>query len=376
MPEKWDKLSGLYPCGDGAHPEWVRIHANFAHHRDGALRLLGCPVGDSTERAAVLAALRRWRAEDFEQAAADAGLVAAALRPFEEWDRHPQAQAVAQLPTFHLERIADAAPLELASSTGNEAPLANVRVLDLTRILAGPVCGRALAAYGADVMLVNSPGLPNIEAIADTSRGKLSAHIDLRDCGRRAALRDLLRTAHVFVQGYRPGGLDALGFGPEEVAGLRPGIVYVTLSAYGHVGPWANRRGFDSLLQTATGFNHAEARAAGASEPRALPCQMLDYASGYLMAFGALAALLRQREQGGSWHVRVSLAQTGRWLRALGRIENGFAVPPADLTPYLETSDSGFGKLVALRHPAKFSVTPARWTRPSMPPGSHPPLWP
>src|SRR5207244_380319 len=160
------------------------------------------------------------------------------------------------------ERIGDAPPLQLPPLREEQRPLEGVRVLDLTRILAGPVGGKALAAYGADVMLVNSPHLPNIEAIADTSRGKRSAHVDLRTPEGRATFDELLGQAHVVVQGYRPGGLQALGYGPEELARKRPGIVLVSLSAYGPQGPWSARRGFDSLVQTAMGFNHAEAEAA------------------------------------------------------------------------------------------------------------------
>jgi crotonobetainyl-CoA:carnitine CoA-transferase CaiB-like acyl-CoA transferase len=238
------------------------------------------------------------------------------------------------------------------------------------------VAGRALAAYGAEVMLVNSPGLPNIEAIADTSRGKLSAHLDLHQPAGAQALRALLQSTHVFIQGYRPGALDAMGFDPHTLASQRPGIVCVSLSAYGPRGPWAGRRGFDSLVQTATGFNDAEARAAGSAEPRALPCQIIDYASGYLMAFGALAALLRQAREGGSWQVRVSLARTGQWLRGLGRVENGFDLTRPPFEDRLVETDSGFGRLAALPHPARFSVTLARWARPSVPPGTHAPAWP
>ncbi len=375
-PELWEKFSGLYPCGGEASPGWVRIHANFEHHRDGALALLGLRANESTTREHVAEALRGWRAQDFEQAAAGAGLVVAALRTFDEWDRHPQGRAIAAAPLLAIERIGEAPPRPLSPLAADEAPLAGIRVLDLTRILAGPVCGRALAAGGADVMLVNAPGLPNIEAIIDTSRGKLSTLVDLRAADGHAAFAALLAQAHVMVQGYRPGGLAALGFGPDDAARLRPGIVYVSLSAYGHEGPWAGRRGFDSLVQTASGFNHAEAQAAGAAQPKALPMQILDYATGYLMALGAQAALLRQSREGGSWHVRVSLARTGLWLRGLGRVADGFSAPAARFDDCLEESDSGYGRLVALRHPAQFSETPAKWRRPSMPPGSHPPVWP
>ena len=391
VPELWDKFSGLYACADG----WVRIHANFAHHREGALRLMGLSPETAT-RADAERMLLTWRATDFEQAAADAGLVAAALRSFEAWDAHPQGRAVATLPLMTFERIGDAPPnsasSELASappSTPRHAapvalpplgpldrPLSGLRVLDLTRILAGPVCGRALAAYGADVMLVNAPHLPNIESIADTSRGKLSAHVDLRTEDGKAALAQLASQSQVFVQGYRPGALAAHGFGPEDLARQKPGIVCVSLSAYGPTGPWQARRGFDSLVQTAMGFNHAEAAAAGSAVPKPLPMQILDYATGHLMAFAACAALHRQAREGGSWHVRLSLAQTGQWLRGLGRVSDGFKVKPPDRRPFLETSASGFGALLGFRHSAQLASTPSRWVRPAVPPGTSPPAWP
>jgi hypothetical protein len=225
-------------------------------------------------------------------------------------------------------------------------------------------------------MLVNSPHLPNIDAIADTSRGKLSAHADLRSEAGRDALSGLLADAHVFVQGYRPRGLAALSFGPEEAAARRPGIVYVSLSAYGTQGPWADRRGFDSLVQTAMGFNHAEGEAAGDGKPRPLPMQILDEASGYLIALGVAAALWRQQQEGGSWHVQVSLAQTGHWLRGLGRVSGGLAVAEPDIEPWLESAPSGFGELRGMRHSAQLARTPVVWARPSMPPGSDPPAWP
>ncbi|MGC4062517.1 MAG: CoA transferase [Aquabacterium sp.] len=381
-PHVWDKLSGLYPCGaDTGAPGWVRIHANFAHHRDGALKLLGCPTGDATEREAVIQALRRWRAHDVETAAAQAGLVVAAARSFDEWDAHPQALALAAQDTVSIERIVgddvpDAAPLAWPALTDHARPLQGLRVLDLTRILAGPVAGRTLAGHGADVMLVNSPKLPNIDAIADTSRGKLSTHIDLRSAMGQAQLQTLAQAAHVFLQAYRPGGLADLGWSPQALARLRPGIVVVSLSAYGPHGPWAQRRGFDSLVQTATGFNMAEADAAGAPEPKAMPLQILDYAAGHLLAFGAQAALWRQAREGGSWHVQVSLAGVGRWLRGLGRVPDGLNAVRPDMKPYMVEEASGFGQLLAMRHAASLSHTPPHWDRPSMPPGTHPPVWP
>lgn len=370
-PQLWDKFSGLYRARDG----WVRVHANFRHHREGALRLLGLDP-ETADRKAAEAAMATWDALAFEQAAAEAGLVATALRSFAQWDATEQGRAVAAQPLFTLTRIGDAPARPLPALGMAQRPLSGLRVLDLTRILAGPVGGRALAAYGADVMLVNAPHLPNIEAIADTSRGKRSVLLDLRSPDDRATMDQLLGEAHVFVQGYRPGALAALGFGPEQLAARRPGIVCVSLSAYGTQGPWRDRRGFDSLVQTAMGFNLAEAEAYGDPQrPRPLPMQILDEATGYLIAFTAAAALHRQQLEGGSWHVELSLAQTGHWVRQLGRVPDGFAVTPPSLEPYLEISPSGFGQLCALRHSARLGRTPAGWSRPSRPPGHSPPRW-
>jgi len=371
VPELWDKFSGLYRARDG----WVRVHANFAHHREGALRVLGLDPA-TAQREDAERAMQAWDAVAFETAAADAGVVATALRSFAQWDATDAGRAIAAQPLFTITRIGDAPPRALPLLTAQQRPLEGVRVLDLTRILAGPVGGRALAAYGADVMLVNAPHLPNIDAIADTSRGKRSALVDLRSDAGRATLDSLLQEAHVFVQGYRPGALARLGYGPEAIAARRPGIVCVSLSAYGKQGPWKDRRGFDSLVQTATGFNVAEAEAAGAAaKPKPLPMQILDEATGYLIAFGAAAALWRQQREGGSWHVQVSLAQTGHWLRNLGRVSGGFTAKAPDLQPFLEKTASAYGELTALRHSAQLGRTPAGWSRSSERPGDSPPRW-
>jgi crotonobetainyl-CoA:carnitine CoA-transferase CaiB-like acyl-CoA transferase len=363
-----DRLSGLYRCGDG---RWVRLHTSLPHHYRGMLALLRC----ADERAAVARALAQWQGEALEAAAAAAGLVATACRSFAEWDRHPQGRAIAALPLLSIEQIGDAPPEPLSAAV---RPLAGIRVLDLTRIIAGPVCGRTLAAHGADVLLVGASHLPSLRPLViDTGRGKMSTFIDLREASGRETLAALIRDADVFAQGYRPGAIAALGFGPDEVAKLRPGIIYVSLSAYGHEGPWAARRGFDSLVQTATGFNIAEAEAFGASEPRPLPAQALDHGTGHLLAFAAMAALARRAEQGGSWHVRASLAQTARWLRQLAHID-GIACPDPkfdDVRGRLEETASGFGRLTAVRHAAVMSETPPHWARPSVPLGAHPAVW-
>ncbi len=369
-PPAWDAIAGVYRTGD---QRFVRLHTNFPHHRAAVCKVLDC----KGERDAVQAALLQWKGEAFETAAYEAGGVVALMRSYDEWSELPQAKALAGLPPVIIEKIGDA---PARSWPAGARPLEGLRALDLSRVIAGPVAGRALAAHGADVMLVSSPDLPAIPWLTiDTGRGKFSCFLDLKAEEGRARCRDLLAEADIFSQGYRPGALSSLGLSPEEAAGISPGIVAVSLSAYGHKGPWATRRGFDSLVQTATGFNHAEGQAAGVKGPKELPAQMLDHATGYLMAFGAMMARARQAREGGSWHVRVSLAQTGRWLWTLGRLADGLKtpdLPPDAVQPFLEESSSGFGPLRAVSHAAVLAKTPAFWSRPAMPLGSHAPDWP
>jgi crotonobetainyl-CoA:carnitine CoA-transferase CaiB-like acyl-CoA transferase len=369
-PMAWDAIAGIYKTRDR---RFVRLHTNFRHHRDAVCKVLNC----QPERDEVQAALMQWDAEAFETAAYAGGCVVAMMRSHDEWSATPHAQALAALPTISIEKIGEAAPKPWPAG---DRPLAGVRVLDLSRVIAGPVAGRTLAVHGADVLLISGPDLPAIPWLTiDTGRGKLTGFVELRSEQGRNTLRDLLASADIFSQGYRPRALAALGFSPQDAAKINPGIVYVSLSAYGHAGPWAERRGFDSLVQTSTGFNHAEGKAAGVDGPKELPAQMLDHATGYLMAFGAMMAKARQSREGGSWHVRVSLAQTGRWLWNLGRVADGFKtgdLKGETVKPFSEDIPSGFGPLRSIRHSAALSQTPAFWSRPAMPLGSHPPQWP
>ena len=369
-PPAWDAIAGVYRTGD---QRFVRLHTNFPHHRAAVCRVLDC----KGEREAAQAALMQWDGEAFETAAYAAGGVVALMRSYQEWSALPQAKTLAGLPPVIVEKIGEAAPRRWPAG---ERPLEGLRILDLSRVIAGPVAGRALSAHGADVMLVSGPDLPAIPWLTiDTGRGKFSCFLDLKSEEGRARFRELLADADIFSQGYRPGALASLGLSPEEAAAISPGLITVSLSAYGHMGPWAGRRGFDSLVQTATGFNHAEGQAAGIDGPKELPAQMLDHATGYLMAFGAMMARVRQAREGGSWHVRVSLAQTGRWLWDLGRLAEGLKTPdiPGEaVQPLMEESSSGFGPLRAVGHAAILSRTPAFWSRPAMPLGSHPPEWP
>src|SRR6266536_4097640 len=369
-PPAWDAIAGIYKTRDN---RFVRLHTNFPHHRDAVCKVLNC----KPERDDVQAALMQWDGEAFETEAYAEGGVVALMRSHAEWSALPHAHALAQLPLISIEKIGDAAPKPWPEG---DRPLAGIRVLDLSRVIAGPVAGRTLAAHGADVLLISGPDLPAIPWLTiDTGRGKLTSFVELKSEQGRGSLRDLLAGADIFSQGYRPQALAALGFSPQDAARISPGIVYVSLSAYGHAGPWAERRGFDSLVQTATGFNHAEGQAAGVDGPKELPAQMLDHATGYFMAFGAMMAKARQSREGGSWHVRVSLAQTGRWLWNLGRLADGLKTEDLSgetIKPFIEEMASGFGPLRSVKHSAILAQTPAFWARPAMPLGSHKPEWP
>ena len=354
-----------------ASGRWMQLHMAYEHHREGILRELGC-ADDATE---IARAFARRDAFELEDTLAAQGLPGYAMRAREEWEAHPHAAALSTVPEIELVRIGDAAPRPLPAG---DRPLDGVRVADLTRVIAGPVCGRTLAAHGADVLRIHPPHLPEMPVLAmDGGRGKRCAHVDLRDAGDRQRFDALLDEAHVFVQGFRPGGLAALGYGPEAVAERRPGIVYVTLSAWGESGPWAGRHGFDSLVQTATGIVAEGSAARRTDDPVPLPCQALDHSSGYLAAFGAMVGLARRATLGGSWLVRVSLAATGRWLDGLGRID-GIEAPDPDLAAVadrLERRRTGFGEMTSVRCAEELPATPPRFALPAAPLGSHPCEW-
>ncbi len=357
----WDPYSLFYPVKGG---RWVRFHCNYPHHRAAALSVLG--VGEDVEAAKRAAA--SWDGSALEDAIHAAGGCAALVRSAEEWAKHPHAAAVAGQPLLEIERIGDAPPRPLPKA---ERPLAGIRVLDLTRVLAGPTAAKTLAEHGADVLKITAAHLPDSGDIdLDTGIGKLSAQLDLRQKESVETLRRLAKEADVFSQSYRPGALAARGFSPEQLAKLRPGIVYVSLSAWGPTGPWKDRRGFDSIVQCVSGMAAAQG---GADAPKLLPCSAIDYVSGYLMAFGAMVALARRAKEGGSWRVRVALARTGKWIVDRGLTDASKAVEPEAAT--METR-SPAGVITHLKPVVQLSETPPFWARPPVPLGHHRAEWP
>ncbi len=375
FPAASNPIMGVYPARDG---RWSYIHANFPNHRAAALGVLGVP----DDRDAVARAVVRWYAADLEEAIIAAGGAGGMARSAAEWVDHPQAAAVAALPLLEILRIGDSPPEPLPPG---ERPLAGIRVLDLTRVLAGPTCARTLAEHGAEVMKITGAHLPNLGYQEyDTGHGKLSAHLDLREPAGLEMLRGLVRQADVLSQGYRPGALDARGLSPEALAAIRPGLVYVSLSAFGHTGPWASRRGFDTVVQTVSGMTlrQAEIVPGKTPGPQFYPVSAIDYCTGYLMAFGAMTALNRRVREGGSWLVRLSLARVGKWIVDLGEVPaadlQGVAAEftPDELESWSMVSDTPTGRLQHLKPVVRMSETPPYWARPSVPLGFHPPVWP
>ena len=304
------------------------------------------------------------------------------VRTMEEWAQHPQAAAIASLPLMEIVRIGDSPPEELR---GGDRPLSGIRVLDLTRVIAGPTCARTLAEHGADVLKITGAHLPSLgRQEYDTGHGKLSAHLDLREAKDTEILRGLVRDADVFSQGYRPGTLGSRGFSPEALAQLRPGIVVISLCAFSHAGPWASRRGFDTVIQTVSGITNRQGELFPGAQPgpQFYPVSAIDFLTGYLMAFGALVALARRTREGGSWLVRISLAQVGRWLVERGQVPVADLkdVPaqftPAELARWSMTSDTPFGRLHHLAPALRLSETMPYWARTTVPLGHHQPVWP
>jgi crotonobetainyl-CoA:carnitine CoA-transferase CaiB-like acyl-CoA transferase len=368
-------VMGIYPTKDG---RWSYLHCNFPNHRAAAMKVLNV----LEERSAVAEAVLKWNARELEEAIIAAGGAGGMVRSAAEWAEHPQGRAVASLPLMEIVKIGDAPPEALPDG---DRPLSNIRVLDLTRVLAGPTCARTLAEQGADVMKISAAHLPFIPYQEyDTGHGKLSAHLDLRDENQLGTLLDLARECDVFSQGYRPESLSNRGLSPTELAQLRPGIVCVSLCAFGHTGPWALRRGFDTAVQVVSGIaaRQGDLFPGQSAGPQFYPVSAIDYLTGYLMAFGAMVALRKRAQEGGSWMVRMSLAQVGRWLQQQGELEPSDIsnVAPefdqSDLDRWSMSSDTPMGRLTHLAPVIQFSDTPARWARPSVPLGHSDPMWP
>ncbi len=341
-------LSRFWRAADG----WVRTHANYPWHREALLRALGTS-GDPEPVAAAIAGLR---AADVENLVVGAGGVAGAVRTEERWRAEPPGRAVAAA------RLVDGTGLGAAPPRRHPPgplPASGLRVLDLTRVIAGPVATRYLAALGADVLRLDSPHRPELPMHAvDGLPGKRSALLDLGTAAGAARLHELLSGADIVVHGYRPHALDRFGLTPDELAERHPGLVVVSLSAWGSGGPWGGRRGFDSIVQAACGIALAES--ADGLRPGAMPCQLLDHGTGYLCAAAALRALARQSVHGGTQFRELCLARTAAWLLSQDRTRAGTR-PDRDEQAWLTTIDSADGPVITVRPPGELGGVGFGW---------------
>jgi crotonobetainyl-CoA:carnitine CoA-transferase CaiB-like acyl-CoA transferase len=341
------------------------------------MKVLGCePTPDSVAKA-----VAKWNALDLEQAIDENRVCGGMVRTNAEWLATPHGQVLAGKPIVEIIKIGDSAPEGFGALSDPRStaarPLDGVRVLDLTRILAGPVAARTLAEHGAEVLMVTAERLPQIpEHVMDTSHGKRSCFLDLNVAEDAKALKELAKTADVFSQGYRPGMLGRLGFGPEELAAIRPGIIYTSISCYGADGPFSHRGGWEQVAQTMTGICHDN----NPERPHLLPAAACDYTTGYLAAYGVLLALARRAIEGGSYHVRVSLCQSGMFIHRQGKVD--FAEPEMGLSPAeldvirIETRPGHIGPLRHLGPILRLSETPPRWIRPTPKLGGDRAEWP
>ena len=348
------QITQPWPTKDG---RWLLPHFGIAHLKAKMLKLLGCePTPESVARA-----VGQWDAQALEDAIAEVGACGGMVRENAEWLDHPHGRALAAQPVVEIRKIGESDP-EPFPATGRA--LEGIRVLDLTRILAGPVAARSCAEHGADVLMVAAHGVPQIKNfVIDLSPGKRSCFLDLNDAAESATLRELVKTADVFSQGYRPGVLDARGFGAEELAVMRPGLVYATISCYGAHGPLQDRAGWEQVAQCMVGICHDS----GHARPTLLPVPACDYLTGYLGAYGILLALARRAVEGGSYHVNVSLCQSGMFLYRQGRVGyqgEGLGHAPSEIDALRTETHSSYGTIRSLAPVIRFSETTPQYRNP------------
>ncbi|WP_417814303.1 CoA transferase [Thalassospira alkalitolerans] len=368
LPGLWDAIAGDYQTSDG----WIRLHTNAAHHRAAALSVLG----DHADRQSLAPVVARWNADDLEAAVIAAGGCAATMRSLENWQSHPQGKAVANEPLIDWQHHGPVTASDRIIQP--DRPLSGIRVLDLTRVLAGPVAGRFLAAYGADVLRLDPPGWDEGAVIPEVTLGKRCAGLDLTQASDRHRFEELLAGADIILHGYRPDALPHLGYDAGQRRHINPALIDITLCAYGWTGPWATRRGFDSLVQMSCGIADFGMKNAGASKPVPLPVQALDHATGYLMAASAVKALLSRQQSGIVRSARHSLARTAHLLchTVTARNSRDHIMPPetpGDIDPRVEVTNWGAARRI--RFPAVIDGVPARWNHPAGRLRSSPAVW-
>ena len=366
LPSIWDSIAGDYPAGDG----WIRLHTNAPHHRRAVERVLGSHAGRDELAKAIVA----WTKRDLETAIVDTGGCAAEMRTIAEWAAHDHGRHVNAEPLVHLSSTDRSPRNDWVPDVSR--PLAGLRVLDLTRVLAGPVATRFLAGFGADVLRIDPHDWDEPPVVPDVTLGKRCAGLDLRQAGDRAMFERLLGAADILVHGYRPGALEGLGFGADARRAIRPGLIDVSLDAYGWTGPWASRRGFDSLVQMSCGIAAEGMRLYNSDKPKPLPVQALDHATGYLIAATVVRSVTNRMVFGTGTHARLSLARTAKLLVDAGTAHRQAtlrAFDHGDLAPDIEQTD--WGPAHRVLPPVAIQGAAMRWTLPANRLRSAEPVW-
>ncbi|WP_434675271.1 CoA transferase [Pseudomonas sp. D3-10] len=365
VPPLWDPVAGDYATADG----WIRLHTNAPHHRQAAQKVLGA----CTDRADMASRVVRWNKAELEQAVIDAGGCAAQMRSWLAWQAHPQGIAVNAEPLVHLDSGAQGAPGPWLGSVAQ--PLAGLKVLDLTRVLAGPVASRFLAGLGADVLRIDPPTWNEPGVVPEVTLGKRCARLDLRQPTDRAAFEALLQEADILLHGYRADALERLGYGATQRRQLAPGLIDVCLNAYGWSGPWQHRRGFDSLVQMSCGIAEAGMAWKHTDKPTPLPVQALDHGTGYLMAASAIVLLNRRLANGRGGSARLSLARTAKLLIEGGAGSEVALRPEDEADQGLLVEQTPWGPAHRLQVPLKMPGTPLQWKLPAADLGAHRAQW-
>ncbi|MDC1294038.1 CoA transferase [Candidatus Puniceispirillum sp.] len=362
-------LTGIFQTKDG---RWLLPHFGLDHLRRRMLDLLQADANTDS----IAKAVAKWDALELENAIDEARVCGGMIRTNEEWLQEPHGKILAAKPVIEIIKVGDSEPEPMPAG---DRPLSGIRALDLTRILAGPITGRTLAEHGADVLMVSAPHLPQVWSyVADTSHGKRSCYLDLRDESEKQTLLDLVKTADVFSQGYRPDKINQMGLGPEALADIRPGLVYVSINCYGADGPFSHRGGWEQIAQIMTGIAAEGVQSLAGYKPKTLPAAANDYITGYLGAYGTLLALARRAREGGSYHVRVSLCQTGMMIYDQGKVS---ALPEnldlgiSDVESLCIESDSHLGRIKHLAPVLSLSETQPYWALPTPEMGSNDPRW-
>lgn len=366
MPTPWDAIGGDYQTRDG----WIKLHTNAPHHRAAALKVLDCEA----DRTTIADRVASWHGDSLETAIVAAGGCAAQLRSHEAWLEHPQGKAVGQEPLILWDKPSQ---LKVSHWQPNRAkPLKGIRVLDLTRVLAGPVATRFLAGYGAEVLRIDPPTWDEPGVVPEVTLGKCCAQLDLTSKIDRDIFESLLRRADIVVHGYRSDALEKLGFGAGMRASIRPGLIDVSLNAYGHSGPWSHRRGFDSLVQFSTGISAHGMAWKGSRAPVSLPVQALDHATGYLLAAAAIRGLIAREKGSGFRRARLSLARVAQLLfdHQTAPFEGDF-VPPDESDYDGAIEQTSWGPATRLQSPLTLGDIAMGWDTPATRLGSAPPQW-